>query len=99
MLRRDIQSCAGGIRMPVARLSLLVCACVVLVGGRTGGQVGVGQITGIVSDVSGAAVPGATVVATHVDTSATRQTVTTGAGVYAVVGLAPGAYRVDVELS
>jgi hypothetical protein len=62
-------------------------------------QVGGGQITGIVTDAGGAAVPGAIVVAVNLETSATGQAVTTAAGVYTLAGLAPGTYGVEVDLS
>jgi hypothetical protein len=62
-------------------------------------QVGGGQISGIVTDPGGAAVPGATVTATNVETGAARVTLSSSAGLYAVAGLRPGEYRLDVELS
>ncbi|HEX7138799.1 MAG TPA: carboxypeptidase-like regulatory domain-containing protein, partial [Vicinamibacterales bacterium] len=62
-------------------------------------QVASGEITGIVKDQAGAAVPGATVTVTNVATNVSRVTVSTGEGAYAVSGLGPGDYRVDAELS
>ena len=62
------------------------------------GQVGGGQITGIVTDAAGAAVAGATVVAIDLIRGASRQTVSSAAGVYTVAGLAPGTYRLEVQL-
>ena len=62
-------------------------------------QVAAGEITGRVRDQAGAAVPGATVTITSVDTNLQRVVVSSGDGVYTAPGLAPGAYRVDVELS
>jgi hypothetical protein len=63
------------------------------------GQVGAGQVTGIVTDKAGATVPGATVTATRVDTGIARTTITSSGGVYTIAGLVPAQYRVDVELA
>ncbi len=62
-------------------------------------QVAEGSIRGTVTDQSGAAVPGATVTVTAVDTGRQRVLVSTAGGLYVAPALAPGAYRVDVELS
>jgi hypothetical protein len=66
---------------------------------RAGGQIGGAQIAGSVTDAAGAGVPGATVVAVHLRSGASRQTLSNHSGRYAVAGLAPGEYRVEVELS
>ena len=60
-------------------------------------QVGSGAITGVVTDSSGGALAAAVVTATNLETSGTRQTVTTTAGVYTLPGLVPGTYRLDVS--
>ena len=62
-------------------------------------QVAAGEITGIVKDQAGAAVPGATVTVTNVATNRQRVVVSSGDGVYTAPSLPPGDYRVDVELS
>ena len=62
-------------------------------------QVAAGEITGVVRDPGGAAVPGATVTVTSVDTNRQRRGVSSGDGVYTAPGLAPGPYRIEVELS
>jgi hypothetical protein len=62
-------------------------------------QVGTGTVTGIVTDAGGSVVPGALVTATNVETAASRHTISSSAGVYTLVGLSPGDYRIDVELS
>jgi hypothetical protein len=62
-------------------------------------QVAGGTITGVVKDQAGAAVPGTTITVTNVETNRQRVVVSTGEGVYAAAGLAPGAYRVDAALS
>jgi hypothetical protein len=62
-------------------------------------QVGAGALTGVVSDPAGAVVPGATVTVTAVGTNLERTTVTERDGRYSMPGLAPGGYRVRIELS
>jgi len=57
-----------------------------------------GQIAGMVTDDSGAALPGVTVTAANVETGLTRQVVTEGDGSYAISLLPPGKYRVEAEL-
>ena len=56
-----------------------------------------GQITGRVSDESGAVVPGANITLTSVGTNAARTTVTTGAGDYTFPSVAPGIYNLKAE--
>lgn len=57
-------------------------------------QAGRGGISGIVADSSGAIIPGASVTATNTATSSKLSTVTTGAGLYSFVSLAPGTYQI-----
>lgn len=57
-------------------------------------QAGRGGISGLVSDASGAIVPGATVSAKNMATGETLSTVTTGAGLYSFISLSPGKYEV-----
>ena len=64
----------------------------------TGGAQTQGGISGLVTDSSGAAVPGATVTVTNTATRGTRNTTTNGEGLYAFPGLPPGSYQVKVEL-
>jgi Carboxypeptidase regulatory-like domain/TonB dependent receptor-like, beta-barrel len=61
-------------------------------------QMGGGELTGVVRDQAGAAVPGVTIAVTETRTNLQRAAVTTGDGVYTAASLAPGEYRVDVEL-
>jgi hypothetical protein len=57
---------------------------------------GNGNIAGVVTDPSGAAVPGATVVVTNTDTGVSRTLTTNGAGIYTASFLLPGHYEVTV---
>jgi hypothetical protein len=80
-------------------LSLLAAWCVAGVPAPASAQVAAGELTGVVRDPGGAAVPGATVTVTNVETNRQRVLVSSGDGVYTAPSLAPGEYRVDVELS
>jgi hypothetical protein len=60
-------------------------------------QIAGGEITGVVRDQAGAAVPGATVTVTDVNTNRRSVVVSSGEGVYTAPSLLPGDYRVDVE--
>ncbi len=55
------------------------------------------QVNGSVTDPSGAAVVGATVEATNLATSITRETKTDNSGLYVFPQIAPGAYRFTVS--
>lgn len=63
------------------------------------GQTAAGQIAGTVRDQAGAAVPGASITVTEIRTNLQRVVVSTRDGVYTAASLAPGEYRVDVELA
>jgi hypothetical protein len=62
-------------------------------------QVAAGEITGIIQDQDGGAVPGATVTVTNVDTNQQRVVTSTGDGLYTAASLLPGEYRIDITLS
>src|SRR5687767_15055751 len=55
------------------------------------------QITGSVTDPSGAAIAGAQVTASHLETKVQRRVMTSGSGYYTVPLLPDGTYRLDVE--
>jgi hypothetical protein len=58
-----------------------------------------GSIVGQVTDLSGAAVPGAKVVVTGVETGLERPTTTTSEGYYSVPALPPANYSVSAEIA
>jgi hypothetical protein len=62
-------------------------------------QAPTGQITGTVTDPSGAVVSGATVTATNNATNARRQTATNEDGLFSLPALPPGNYQLQVEAS
>jgi carboxypeptidase family protein len=81
------------------RLSLLAAWCVAASASPLLAQAAAGEITGVVKDPGGAAVPGATVTVTNVETNRQRVLASNGNGVYTAPSLAPGEYCIDVELS
>src|SRR5512142_584800 len=58
-----------------------------------------GEVTGHISDPSGAAVPGAKISLTNIATNAVRTAVSTGSGDYTFPTVAPGMYSVKVEMA
>jgi hypothetical protein len=58
-----------------------------------------GEVTGRVTDPSGAVIPGASVTLTNVNNNAVRNVVTTEAGAYTFPSIAPGLYRLRAELA
>lgn len=60
-------------------------------------QTPTGEISGVVRDPSGAAVPGATVSLTNENTGLSRETSTNEDGIYAAALLPPGAYSASVQ--
>jgi len=64
-----------------------------------GAQVAAGEITGLIRDQDGAAVPGAAITVTETRTNVQRVVVSTGQGVYTAPSLTPGEYRIDIELA
>jgi len=83
----------------VVAMGCLVIGALTLGETAVSAQVGSATVTGVVRDQAGAAVPGATVTVTSVDTNRPRAVTTSSEGVYTVPSLPPGGYRVDLELS
>ena len=61
-------------------------------------QTTTGSMLGVVTDPTGAVVPGATVTVTNVSTGFVRETVTGAAGGYRIAGLVPATYDARVEM-
>jgi hypothetical protein len=57
-----------------------------------------GEVTGRVTDPSGAIIPGASITLTNVNTNAARNVVTTETGTYTFPSVSPGFYRLKTEL-
>jgi len=59
-------------------------------------QAETGQITGTVTDATGAAIPKAAITITNIDTRAARTTTASGEGSYTATNLQPGNYEVSI---
>ncbi|HTC67238.1 MAG TPA: TonB-dependent receptor [Candidatus Acidoferrum sp.] len=75
---------------------LLACLTVIVTGAHAQYRAG---IQGTVLDSQGNTIEGATVTLTNQETSKESQITTNSAGVYNFLGLPPGRYRLDVELT
>ena len=75
----------------------LIFACAMCLGSLLLAQIGIGTITGRISDASGAIVPGATITVVSADTNFTFKATANEDGLYRVLSLNPGKYRVTVE--
>lgn len=79
---------------------LLVSALVLFTPQRTLGQIGgAGSIQGVVTDATGAVIPGATVTATNVATGVKTERESTEAGLYVIKPLPPGEYTVTASIA
>src|SRR5882724_4205099 len=73
-------------------LLMVVLLPIALVGQRTAAD-----ISGVVTDSSGAVVPGAKVTATNIDTGVPTSADTNPSGFYVISALEPGPYRLEVN--
>ncbi|MGH9851513.1 MAG: carboxypeptidase regulatory-like domain-containing protein, partial [Blastocatellia bacterium] len=80
-------------------LSLLLASVIALLAApRALAQIGgTGSIQGVITDTTGAVIPGATVTATNVATGVKTERQTTGAGLYVISPLPPGEYTIAVS--
>jgi hypothetical protein len=81
----------------VGLLAILSTIAVTVLPARA--QVAQAELRGTVLDQSGAALPGVTISATHVETGTARTTVTSPAGTYVMPALPIGSYTVRAELA
>jgi hypothetical protein len=61
------------------------------------GQVLFGSIVGSITDASGAAIPGAAVTVTQIETNESRETLTVDTGSYSLPTVRPGTYKISVR--
>lgn len=87
--------------MPIVRnaMPLLVAAALCLFCADARAQEITGTITGVVTDQSGAILPGVTVTATQVQTSLVKEAITSADGLYSLSYLPVGTYDVAFTLS
>ncbi len=77
-------------RLPMTVVFLALSTCL-------WGQLERSSIEGTITDPQGAAVAGASVTVTSLDTSIATRTTTNGTGYYQVIGLVPGQYSIRIE--
>src|SRR5688572_18207225 len=81
-------------------IRLGLASCILLLGGSLAfGQGTTGTISGTVTDQTGAAVPGATVIVKNLETNSTRETISDEQGRYKIAGLPVGPYELTTEIS
>jgi hypothetical protein len=81
-----------------ARLAVLLAVAITFFAGSGRAQEFRGTISGVVTDPTGAVVPGAAVVARETQTGTTSQTKSDNAGQYVVPFLLPGTYSITVTM-
>ena len=79
------------------RLTMIVAALLVLVTFAAAQSIVSGDVTGTVTDPSGAVVPGATVTLKNADNGSSQTATTNNAGVYRFALLKPGRYNITVN--
>ena len=94
MYRAKNNECASRTRVLLCFLALLSFLCA---GQGVQAQSSNGQVTGLVTDSTGAAVEGARVNATNVATGVDYTTTTNSSGVYVLPQLVPGPYKVSLK--
>jgi len=82
----------------IRRVLSIVLGVGLLIPAMAAAQVSTGQISGRVTDTSGAVLPGVSVVATHTETQTIRTTVTNEVGVFSLPNLPVGPYRLEASL-
>jgi len=82
----------------IRRVLSIVLGVGLLTPAMAAAQVSTGQISGRVTDTSGAVLPGVSVVATHTETQTIRTTVTNEVGVFSLPNLPVGPYRLEASL-
>jgi hypothetical protein len=88
-----VLQCLKNVTRPIFVLSMF--ACLLTCAAWT--QAGRGGISGLITDPSGAIVPGATILAKNTATGITRSTVSSAAGVYSFLSLVPGNYALTAS--
>src|SRR5438874_567597 len=79
--------------------NVLVGALIILLtASAASAQLSTAELSGRVTDTSGAVLPGVTVTMTQTDTQATRTAVTDADGTYVISNLPTGPYRLEVSL-
>lgn len=78
-------------------LSVMLALLVAAAGNLAAQSITTGDVSGVVTDTSGAVVPNATVILKSTESGATQSTATNGQGAYRFALLKPGSYSVTAE--
>src|SRR2546426_9650705 len=98
--RHRIHSLAWSDHMKATHLVLaLVVGTILLSPSTATAQVSSGKVLGVVTDNSGGVLPGASIVVRNLGTGVTRDTVSNDRGQYEGLGVQPGRYQIDAEVS
>src|SRR5712691_5471688 len=92
IMSRPLLLVTGGEGMRQLLLVLGLCLPIGVASAQT-----FGEITGQVTDQSGAVVTGVSITATNTATNASRATRTNASGIYSFPAMSPGAYQLKVE--
>lgn len=85
-------------RLPIRLAQIVfITVCTFLLTPQAAFTQAIAGLTGTITDTSGAVIPGAKVTIKNQETSVTSRLDGTSAGTYAVSGLAPGKYTIEVE--
>jgi Carboxypeptidase regulatory-like domain/TonB dependent receptor len=82
----------------IRRILSLVLGAGIVAPAVAAAQISTGQISGRVTDTSGAVLPGVAVTATHTETQTVRTTVTNEVGAFTLPNLPVGPYRLEASL-
>jgi hypothetical protein len=83
----------------IATLFLAILVCLAVPAGRLCGQEFTATLSGVISDPTGAALPGVKVTARQTSSGLTRAVTSNGTGNYSIPALPVGTYEVTAELS
>jgi hypothetical protein len=98
-MRRNRWEASSSLSKPMLLAVVLTVGAALVTPSTASAQAVTGTLLGNVTDTSGAAVPGATVTATEVQTNISRTAVSNEAGYFIFASLQNGTYTVDAELT
>lgn len=83
--------------MPTRRILFRLVLMLPLVCSLLSAQTEMAAVSGRVTDLTGAVIPGAEIIVTHIETNTTFTTLTNTVGIYHVPSLKPGRYRITAQ--
>src|SRR5207248_7435384 len=98
-VRAETHTRGGSMKLRLLLACGLVLPLVASFSSSASAQLAQGELRGVVTDESGAVLPGVTVTAVHVETGTSRVVVTAQNGSYLMPAMPLGTYKVRAELS